>query len=345
MEPRIPPRFAVCVVAALVLWPSIAQSAPVAISRPKLPPAWPNAAQSRIELHAQSNGHVYVAGAYVERFRIAHGVPRSTPDRVYADVAAPIAIDSAGYLYASGTSSVGSCPFVPAVIVFSPRSKKPVRTLPVFCASDLYSAAISGLSVDSGGYLYVALAVSRLEGGCAWYVSVYPRGGDESVQTIDAGAGNSPSGDCQQLDGLVEDGQQELHVSSTGLAVNSVLSFASPITNPTLIADLTGTGIRSPSGLAVGASDELYVDNANLGSGSFVAVYPATANGDAHPRREITVSGSQSFGTGIAVADNHLLVPDNIANAVYEALATRGGAQRPIWTLSATSPEDVKIGP
>jgi hypothetical protein len=310
-----------------------------------MPPALSHAAESRIEPHAQSNGHVYVAGAYVERFRIVDGVPRSTPDRVYAGVAAPIAIDSAGYLYASGVSSLGSCPSVPAVIVFSPRSKKPVRTLPVFCAGDSYFASISGLSVDSGGYLYVALAVGELLGACSWYVSVYPPGGDEPVQTIDEGGGNSPSGDCQQLDGLVEDGQGDLHVSSTGLAVNSVLSFASPITNPTLIADLTGSGIHSPGGLAVGASNELFVDNAGLGGGSFVAVYPATANGNARPRREIRVSGAQSFGTGIAVADDHLLVPDNIANAVYEVLATRRGAQPPIWTLSVPSPEDVKIGP
>jgi hypothetical protein len=57
------------------------------------------------------------------------------------------------------------------------------------------------------------------------------------------------------------------------------------------------------------------------------------------------VSGARSFGTGIAVADDHLFVPDNVANAVYEVLATRREPQRPIWTLAVPSPEDVKIGP
>jgi hypothetical protein len=114
------------------------------------------------------------------------------------------------------------------------------------------------------------------------------------------------------------------------------------------MGDLTGPGIVSPGGLAVDASDELYVDNAGQGTNSFIAAYPATANGSPKPDRKIKVSGAQSFGNAIAVAASRLIIPDNYANAVYAVRATRKGVQTPIWTLSLPSgfsPQDVKLGP
>jgi hypothetical protein len=146
--------------------------------------------------------------------------------------------------------------------------------------------------------------------------------------------------------GLAVDAPGELLASSNAVIFTSqdaVYAYASPTTGPRRIRTLTGSGISNPQGLAVDALNELYVENSG-GTSSFVAAYPATANGNPRPDREITIVGQRSFGTGIATSAGVMFVPDPAANAVYELSATAGGNQTPISTLSVPSPEDAKLG-
>ena len=320
----------------------------------------------------QLNGHLYVAssGGVMERFRIVHGVPQSTPDRTYSG-GAPIAVDSHGYLYASKLGIQGLCGgglFSEGVtiVVYAPHSHStsPVRTLNLSGGSD-EDLGIGSLFADGQGYVYVGVAVTNTEtgmGAFSYGVNVFSPGAsgcDGPVQTFDSGRCNNsrfpvvPAAHRETgcpgygLTGLAMDAQANLHVSNN-LSTNSVLSFESPVTDPTQIADLTGPGIVSPSGLAVDASDELYVDNAGQGTSSFVAAYRAKANGSPPPDREISVTGEQSFGNGIAIAAGQLIIPDPTANVVYAVRARKNGVQTPIWTLalsSGFSPQDVKLGP
>jgi hypothetical protein len=312
----------------------------------------------------QLNGHLYVAasGTYssaglVERFRIAHGVPEPKPDRTYPGVGAPIAVDSAGYLYATLNGSFGSlCAGYPGafVVVYPPHSNKSVRMLTVSCTSPVGNgAAVTSLFADSHGYLYVGVAGFNGQ-ALSWYVNVYSPGAsgyEPSVQQIDYGSCNSVGGGCEGMAGLAGDLQGNLHVSvSSGNPhpkTPSVLSFASPTTDPTQIADLTGSGIVAPLGLAIDTSNELYVDNSD-GTSSFVSAYRAKANGNLAPDREISVVGEQWFGIGIATGAGRLIIPDSNANVVYAVHARKNGVQSPIWTLSLSpgfSPLDVKLGP
>ncbi len=314
----------------------------------------------RIEPAGPVKGHLYVAGSSassgtVERFRIIDGVPESRPDRTYSGVGAPIAIDSHGYLYATIEDAAEPCGGIgnAEVVVYAPHSNSPVRTLELTPSFNQY-LGISSLFVDREGHVYVGISVTVLGAvGGGWAVNVYSPGAGvgsgcvEPARTFDSGFSQNLGG-VYTLAGLTTDAQGNLHASNNSYDSKTVLSFASPITDPKQIAALTGSGIVSPSGLAVDASDELYVDNAGQGMSSFVAAYPATANGNPKPDRKISVSGAQSFGNGIAVAAGRLIIPDNIANAVYEVRTTRRGTQTPIWTLALSpgfSPQDVKLGP
>jgi hypothetical protein len=318
-------------------------------------------------------GHLYVAGVngsspYVARFRMSHGVPESTPDRTYSGVGWPIAVDYSGYLYATSASGPSGS-FV--ISVYPPHSNKPVRTLNVQCYSPSCGSggpSVSGvfsLLVDSQGYLYVgpqllsggggdsrlrlptraASRVSPLNGG-AWFVYVYApgsSGNDAPLQAISIGSCGGPFG-CSPgaPTGLALDAQANLHVSDDYYGQNDVQSIALPVTNPTLIADLTG--VLNPWGLAVDASNELYVENPN-GTDSFIAAYPATANGDPVPDWEFTIAGALSFGNGIAAAAGRLFVTDPSGNAVYEVRADKNVRQKPLSVLSVPAPLDAKLGP
>jgi hypothetical protein len=310
----------------------------------------------RTQPAGQVKGHLYVASSFetepsstVQRFRIVGGVPESKPDRVYSSVGAPIAVDSHGYLYATGNLMTGCGAIGGAgVFVYGPRSRSPIRTLCIAGCGNPPCAGISSLFVDGQGYLYSGIGVRFVRYGGSWQVNVYSPGSSGEtppVQTIDSGSCNTKG--CQYtLTGLAVDAHDNLHVSNNG-SPESVLSFASPTTNPTQIADLTGSGIVNPSGLAVDSSNEMYVDNPN-GTNSFISAYRAKANGNPPPDREISVTGEQTFGSGIATAAGLLLIPDPMANVVYAVRARKNGPQRPIWALalpSGFSPEDVKLAP
>jgi hypothetical protein len=282
----------------------------------------------------QAGGHLYIAGTlgsspYVERFKVANGIPKATPDRTYMGVGWPIAVDVQGNLYASA---------LPNIEMFSPDSKKPARSLTV--------GAATSLTVDDQGYLYVGGWWGDEEGEY-WYVLVYAPGAQGNMrysQYINIGSclSQNACGTQGYAGGLAIDVQGNLHVSSIGSSLG-VLTFASPTTNPTPAGILTGAGITSPWGLAIGAHNELYVDNPN-GPDSFVAAYPASANGTQAPDRTIAIAGAQTFGPGIAAQDGRLFVADTAGNAVYEVRAKKGGTQKPIATLSAPAPLDVKFG-
>jgi hypothetical protein len=177
---------------------------------------------------------------------------------------------------------------------------------------------------------------------------IFPPGAngyDKPIENILIGTSN-PGWLKGKTTGLAMDVQGDLHVSSSQNTAENVFSFASPTTDPTKIADLTGSGIVSPSGLAFGSSNEMYVDNPN-GMSSFISAYRAKASGSRPPDREITVTGQQTFGSGIATGAGLMLIPDPAANVVYAVSVHKNGVQTPLWTLSLPfgfSPQGVKLG-
>lgn len=314
--------------------------------------------------------HLYVAGSNggtVERFRMYDGVPTSPQDLSYAGVGAPIAVAPADHaLYATSSATIS---------VFRNGSTIPERTLnispPTSCPySPCSGSGPTALLVDPLGYLYVALndsssTVSKFGRivRISWIVQIYAPGASGDAQPISS----IDVGSCQHgriyacfgsVDGLALDSEGDLLASGFGVEwigkkiitrTSAVYAYASPVSNPTLVRTLTGSGVVLASGLATDPSAEMYVDNPTTGdwySGpSFVAAYPETANGNPSPDREISVAGAQ-FGSGIAVSPRNLLyVPDPVNNAVYELHSDRNGTQVPISVLPFASPVAVALGP
>jgi hypothetical protein len=316
---------------------------------------------------AKVPGHLYVAGAAgsnVERFSISDGKPTLPPDLTYSGVGAPIVITSTGHaLYATSASTITE---------FRNGSTKPVLTLNVSppCNSNCYGGAISSLLVDPEGHLFVGYEYSEKfchkYYGCLttiYFVTyVYAAGASGNAQpsvSISAGSCNQTKiSQCAgAVSGLSLDAEGELLTSfwestwfrKVWTTSSAVYAYSSPTSYPKLVRTLTGSGVGFASGLAVDRSDEMYVDNPTdppvNTSNSFIAAYPASANGSPPPDREISVPGAQ-FGFGIAVSPLHLLyVPDPVNNVVYELRSSRDGQQKPISVLQVSRPEDVKLGP
>jgi hypothetical protein len=152
-------------------------------------------------------------------------------------------------------------------------------------------------------------------------------------------------GNAGFVTGLALDSHGELLVSAL-TSTNAILVYASPDRHPTIVRTITGPAALKPEGLWINPFGELYVDNIsspNPGA-SYVAALPASAGGQPTPDREISVVSQKSLGEAIVTGAGILFVPDSLANAVYEVYAAKGGQQTPIFTLSTSSPSDVKLG-
>ncbi len=131
----------------------------------------------------------------------------------------------------------------------------------------------SCVAVDANGYEYVG-------GFTNGYVAVYAPGASGNANTLQRIA--LPDGH-PDVNGVTVDSAGDLYVSDS----NEISEFATPITNPTLVRAIVGTGQQnSPTGLAVNdKSGELYA--ANAGDNNILG-YKSTANGKSKPNRTIS---------------------------------------------------------
>ena len=153
--------------------------------------------------------------------------------------------------------------------------------------------------------------------------------------------------------GLALDSQGDLRTSYWAIQNFSrktaeIGDWASPISGPVSLGDLTGSGAAFPNGLTVDSTDELYVDNPSndtLNPGRpFIAAFPAGAIGHQSPDRVLEIKGAQSFGTGIDVSSIGLLyIPDTKGNALYVMRSSDSGVKKPLGKLSVPLPLDAKV--
>jgi hypothetical protein len=287
-------------------------------------------------------GHLYFAYGVAQsatpnvlRFPIAHGIPKPSPDLTYPGVGYPMAVDASGNLYASAGNFSGT------IDVFTYGSTTPGRslTLELPQARTLVATA---LLVSPSSYLFVGYSATfnsslSPESG----VLVYPPGVSGKRRPLQRIVIIAAPFEWGQVGGLAMDARGDLLASESSVAP-AVYAYASPVTDPTLIRTLSGSGLPHPNGLAVDEAGELYASNLPE---SYISAYPATASGTPPPDREISFSGGGEYGMGLTTSAGVLFVPNALGNDVVEIYSAIGGVQMPISTLSVMpDPMDVKLG-
>lgn len=150
----------------------------------------------------------------------------------------------------------------------------------------------SCVAVDKAGNEYVG-------GFTDGFVAVYAAGASGSAPTLQRISLPDKHAD---VNGVALDSKGNLYVSDT----NEVSEFSTPLTNPTLVRAIVGTGQQNtPTGMAINnKSGELYVANTNDNN---ILVYSATANGKSKPQRTITSPSPPLIGpSGLALSGSVL---------------------------------------
>jgi DNA-binding beta-propeller fold protein YncE len=171
-----------------------------------------------------------------------------------------------------------------SVYVYAKRAKGYAQPLRQLIAPFVPSC----VAVDRNGYEYVG-------GFTNGYVAVYAPGAYGSAPTLQRIGLPDKHAD---INGVALDSQGNLYVSDT----NEVSEFATPVTNPTLVRAIVGTGQQNaPTGMTLNdKTGELYVANSNDNN---ILVYSSTANGKSKPQRTITSPSPPLIGpAGVALS-------------------------------------------
>lgn len=148
------------------------------------------------------------------------------------------------------------------------------------------------VAVDATGHEFVG-------GFTDGYVAVYAPGASGMAATLQRIRLPDRHAD---VNGVAVDSKGDLYVTDT----NEVSEFSTPVTNPTLVRAIVGTGQQStPTGMTLNnKSGDLFVANSNDNN---ILVYSPTANGKSKPQRTITSPRPPLIGpAGVALAGSVL---------------------------------------
>ena len=288
----------------------------------------------------------------VERFRIVHGVPESTPDRVYQGYGGLIAVSGDGTLYAFGNVSSGG-----GIYAFGPRGTKPVRRLeipsPGRCGvSSSEETEISALAADPQGYLFAAIytyaglgsrthgVVSAKSGGVPCNgVAVFAPGANgkvEPVQTI-------PLRGRAIITGIAVDRHDNLYITE---APSRIAEYANAVTDPQRTRVFHTTSSAHVSSIATDDAGDVFISNVNYGyKTGWIDRYAPSAKSKGPPTSEILFQGSNlHFLRSIAVRRRVLYDVDGFDSVdLYHAL--KNGRQSPFYSFAANDASAVAVGP
>jgi sugar lactone lactonase YvrE len=231
-----------------------------------------------------------------------------------------IAVDSAGYIYASSDGTAGES--IASILIFAPNSDgnvAPITSIDTDCA-ELRSNG--PLAFDSNGHLYamggvfigtkiVAYQDILLEPGAGRSQCVSPT----SSFSVDKDGSLNPSAFA-----VDQAGDVITAISDS----NSLMIFrAGANDNNRPSATLTGeTGIVAPTGIALDASGKIYVANdgiaAGQGGSDDVTIYPAGSNANVPP-----IGGGSNYSSPQAIA----VAPDGttyVANGSKDGISIFG---------------------
>jgi hypothetical protein len=304
-------------------------------------------------------GHLYVAVTTathypsIERFRIVHGLPDSTPDRVYEGYGGLIAVGGDGTLYAFGGVSSGG-----DIYAFGPRGTKPVRKLeipsPGRCGvSSSEETEISALAADAQGYLFAAIytsagalaprthgTVPAKSGGvpCNGVAVFAPdaNGKVSPVQTV-------PLGRRAIITGIAVDPRDNLYITEVPY---TVAQFTNAITDPRRTRVFHLKPPAHVSSIATDDAGDVFISNVNYGyKTGWIDRYSPSAKPKGPPTSEITFQGSNlHFLLSIAVGRRVLYDVDDFDSVdLYHALQNR--SQSPFYSFAASDVSAVAIGP
>jgi hypothetical protein len=150
----------------------------------------------------------------------------------------------------------------------------------------------SCVAVDSAGHEFVG-------GFTNGYVAVYAPGAQGNASTLQRIA--LPDGHSD-INGVAVDASGNLYVSDT----NEISEFSTPVTNPTLMRAIVGTGQQStPTGMDLNnQTGALYVANAGDNN---ILEYSRSANGKSHPHRTVSSPNPPLKGpVGVALGGSAL---------------------------------------
>jgi DNA-binding beta-propeller fold protein YncE len=286
----LPARTLVALAAAGLLLPSCSGGNAVPSGTSAMPQGTQPLSTIRQPLKAKSGTMtaLYISDSYgksVFRFtRNANGtlVTPAGSSLVLSYNPGPIAIGpTSGRLFVTDTDSE-------SVYVYAKDAKAYAQPLRQLIAPFVPSC----VAVDKNGYEYVG-------GFTDGYVAVYAPGANGSAPTLQRIGLPDHHAD---INGVALDSQGNLYVSDT----NEISEFSTPVTNPTLVRAIVGTGQQNtPTGMAINDKNgELYVANTNDNN---ILVYSATANGKSKPQRTITSPSPPLIGpAGLALSGSVL---------------------------------------
>jgi hypothetical protein len=325
---------------------------------PALPAAPSGAAGVRHDATAGvRSGHLYVAVTTsthypsVERFRVVHGLPDSTPDRVYEGYGSLIAVSGDGTLYAFGGIYSGR-----DIYAFGPRSTKPLRKIeipsPGRCGvSSSEETTVSALAADAQGYLFAAIytyaggLARRTHGGVPAKsgvpcngVAVFAPGANgkvSPVQTIPLRRAI--------ITGIAVDARDNLYVTEDPY---TIAEFTNAVTDPQRTRVFHTKSPAHVSSIATDDAGDVFISNINYGyKTGWIDRYSPSAKAKGPPTSEIRFQGSSlHFLRAIAVGQRVLYDLDGSDSVdLYHALKNR--SQSPFYSFAANDGSALAIGP
>jgi len=304
-------------------------------------------------------GHLYVAVTTathypsIERFRIVHGLPESTPDRVYEGYGGLIAAAGDGTLYAFGNVASGG-----DIYAFGPRGTKPVRKLeipsPGRCGvSSGEETEISALAADARGYLFAAIytyagglpprthgAIPAKSGGVPCNgVAVFAPGAHGKVSPVQT----IPLGQHAVVTGIAVDPRDELYITEDSY---TIAEFTNAVTDPRRSRVFHTKAPAHVSSVATDDAGDVFISNVNYGyKTGWIDRYSPGAKAKGPPTSQIRFQGSNlHFLVSIAVGRRVLYDVDDFTSVdLYHALQNR--SQSPFYSLAANDVSAVAIGP